>query len=110
MEVTATEMQGRRVIHVSGRVDSSTAPQLQTRLAVLMQGGQSRVVVNLRDVDFLSSAGLRVLLSASRMARQGGGDVHLSDVSSQVARLLELTSFDVYFKCFASDSEAAGAF
>lgn len=110
MEVTATESQGRRVVHVAGRVDSNTAPRLEERLAALLHEGPSRLVINLREVDFLSSAGLRVLLSASRTARQNGGDVHLSEVSSQVARLLELTSFDVYFKCFASDSEAAAGF
>ena len=39
-----------------------------------------------------------------------GGDLRLSEVSDQVARVLELTSFDVHFKCYGSDTEAVGSF
>ena len=91
-------------------VDSNTAPQLRESLAALLKSGQSRLVVNLRDVEFLSSAGLRTLLSASQAAKRSGGDVRLSEVSDQVARVLELTSFDTYFWCFSSDTEATCSF
>ncbi len=110
MEVTATDMRQCQLVRVEGRVDSSTAPELHARLGGLVQVGQNRLVVNLSDVGFLSSAGLRALLSATQAARRTGGDVRLSTVSDQVARLLEITSFDVYFKCFSSDSEAVASF
>ncbi|MGE5601867.1 MAG: STAS domain-containing protein [Nitrososphaerales archaeon] len=109
MEITATEMKQCRLVRVFGRVDSSTAPELQEKLAELLQG-QPRLVVNLREVPFLSSAGLRVLLSAMQAAKRAGGDLRLSEVSDQVARVLELTAFDIVFKCFASDVEAVASF
>jgi anti-sigma B factor antagonist len=109
MEITATEMERCRLVRVNGRVDSSTAPELQEKLAVLLKD-QSRLVVNLHNVPFLSSAGLRVLLSAMQAAKRAGGDLRLSEVSDQVARVLELTAFDVVFRCFANDVEAVGSF
>jgi anti-sigma B factor antagonist len=109
MEIMATEMKRCQLVHVNGRVDSNTAPELQEKLATLVKA-QPRLVVNLRDVPFLSSAGLRVLLTEMQAAKRAGGDLRLSEVSDQVARVLELTAFDIVFKCFASDVEAVGSF
>jgi anti-sigma B factor antagonist len=109
MEITATEMQRCLLVHVAGRVDSSTAPEFHERLAALVKD-RPRLVVNLHDVPFMSSAGLRALLSAMQAAKRAGGDVRLSEASDPVARVLELTAFDVVFKSFASDAEAIGSF
>jgi anti-anti-sigma factor len=109
MEITATEMERCQLVRVKGRVDSSTAPELQEKLAALLKA-QPQLIVNLREVRFLSSAGLRVLLSAMQAAKRTGGDLRLSEVSDQVARVLELTAFDIVFKCFASDVEAVSSF
>jgi anti-anti-sigma factor len=110
MEIQATEMKRCQLVKVSGRVDSSTAPQMQEKLAALVKAGHHRLVLNMKDVPFLSSAGLRALLSTLQASKRHGGDVRLSEVSDQVARVLELTSFDLHFKCFASDVEAVGSF
>jgi anti-sigma B factor antagonist len=110
MEFSSKEMKRCEVVYVSGRVDSSTAPELQEHLNELLKRGRYHLVLNLKDVPFLSSAGLRALLSTLQACKRHGGDVRLSEVSEQVARVLELTSFDVYFKCFASDAEAVGSF
>lgn len=109
MEITVTEMKQCRLVRVVGRVDSSATPELHEKLAELLQG-QPRSVVNLREVPFLSSAGLRVLLSAMQAAKRAGGDLRLSEVSIQVARRLELTAFDAVFKYFVSDGEAVASF
>jgi anti-anti-sigma factor len=110
MDLVVTEMKRAQLVHVSGRVDSSTAPQLQEKLAVLIKGGARNLVINMKDVSFLSSGGLRALLSALQAAKKQGGDVRLSEVSEPVARVLELTSFDMHFKCFGNDTEAVGSF
>ncbi len=109
MEIAVTQLQRCQLVHVTGRVDSSTAPQFHEKLAALVQD-QPRLVVNLHDVQFLSSAGLRALLSVMQAAKRAGGDLRLSEASDQVARVLELTAFDVVFKCYASDGEATGSF
>ena len=110
MEFSSKEMRRCELAYVSGRIDSSTAPELQEHLNSLMNRGRHNLVLNMRDVAFLSSAGLRTILSALQACKRQGGDVRLSEVSDQVARVLELTSFDIYFKCFASDTEAVGSF
>ncbi len=110
MEFSSKEMKRCEIAHISGRVDSSTAPEMQEYLNGLLKRGRYNLVLNLRDVSFLSSAGLRALLTTLQACKKHGGDVRLSEVSDQVARVLELTSFDVYFKCFTSDTEAVGSY
>jgi anti-anti-sigma factor len=110
MEFSSKEMKRCEIAYIGGRVDSSTAPDLQEHLNGLVKRGRHHLVLNLKNVSFLSSAGLRTLLSTLQACKRQGGDVRLSEVSDQVARVLELTSFDVYFKCFASDAEAVGSF
>jgi anti-sigma B factor antagonist len=110
MEFSSKEMKRCEIAHIGGRIDSSTAPELQEHLEAFMKRGRYNLVLNMKEVAFLSSAGLRTLLSTLQTCKKHGGDVRLSEVSQQVARVLELTSFDIYFKCFENDTEAVGSF
>ena len=110
MEFSSKEMKRCEIVHIGGRVDSSNAPEMQERLNALIKRGRYNLVLNMKDVSFVSSAGLRTLLATLQACKKQGGDVRLSEVSDQVARVLELTSFDIHFKCFASDTEAVGSF
>jgi anti-sigma B factor antagonist len=110
MDFSVTDMKRVQLVRVGGRVDSSSAPELQEKLAGLIKTGGRNMVINMKDVSFLSSGGLRALLSTLQTAKKHGGDVKLSELSAPVARVLELTSFDIHFKCFSSDTEAVGSF
>ena len=110
MNFSATEMKRCQLVCVGGRIDSSTAPELQEKLAGLIKAGARNIAINMKDVSFLSSGGLRTLLSTLQAAKKSGGDLRLSEVSEPVARVLELTSFDMHFKSFADDTVAVGSF
>lgn len=110
MEFSATEMKRCQLVRVGGRVDSSNAPELQEKLAGIVRAGGRNIVLNMKDVTFLSSGGLRALLATMQSTKKYGGDLRLSEVSDPVARVLELTSFDMHFKSFSNDTEAVGSF
>jgi anti-sigma B factor antagonist len=110
MDFSVTEMKRVQLVRLGGRIDSSNASELQEKLAGLVKAGGRYLVLNMKDVAFLSSAGLRALLSTLQAAKKHGGDLKLSEVSEPVARVLELTSFDLHFKCFGNDTEAVGSF
>ncbi|HHB91315.1 MAG TPA: anti-sigma factor antagonist [Anaerolineae bacterium] len=95
-----------------GRIDSSTAPQLEEALKSVIEAGRYNIVVNLSDVSFLSSAALRVLVSAAQQCRKlgRGGDVYLAEVPEQLKEVFDLTGLDHLFKFFETDAEAAGSF
>jgi anti-anti-sigma factor len=95
-----------------GRIDSSTAPQLEEALKQVLDAGRYNIVINLSDVSFLSSAALRVLVSTAQACRKlgRGGDVYLAEVPEHLKEVFDLTGLDDLFRFFDTDAEAAGSF
>lgn len=112
MEVKAETMKRCELITVVGRVDSSTAPELEKVLLGLIQTGQKNIVVNMRDTDFISSAGLKAMLSALMKVRKmiPPGDVIISEIKPELRESFDLVGFDRLFKFYDSDLYAVGSF
>jgi len=80
------------VIRPAGELDMATAPQLDQRILAAMRDRRSgHVVVDLEEVEFMDSAGLRMLLTASAVARTNGNRLLLRRPARAVRRLLEVT-------------------
>jgi anti-sigma B factor antagonist len=108
--ITLSEMQNALVFDVSGRVDSVTAIRLGEELQRAEKKGQHRLVIVLDNVDYISSAGLREIMSALQDARAGGGDLRLAAPSKKVAEVLEMTGFDSRIGVFATRDDAVQSF
>lgn len=99
------------LIAVDGRVDSSTAPQLDKALQKIIDNGRYRIVVDLSETDFMSSAGLRALLSALKQVRRfNRGDLRLAGISPKVKKAFELAGLLVVFHVFDNSVDAVGSF
>lgn len=85
------EESGVKVLHVAGELDIATAPRLCARLDATRAGRKPRLLVDLTDVDFCDSTGLRALLGAASEVRAHGGRFAIvCPPSGDVARLLEV--------------------
>jgi anti-anti-sigma factor len=78
-------------VRVRGDVDIQTAPQLQALLDGAIERGARLVLLDLSDVDFLDSSGLRVILAAAEQLRALEGSLLLEGASPAVAQVLEMT-------------------
>jgi anti-sigma B factor antagonist len=74
-----------RVVHVAGEIDLVSAPELDACLQAL----DGFVVVDLRDVAFLDSSGIAVLIAARKRLTAAGGDLTLHNANDMVSRTLE---------------------
>jgi len=111
MEITVKEFKHCDMITVSGRVDSSTAPQLAQALEAANDGGKYKLVVNMEGLEYMSSAGFRALLAAQRNCkRYNRGEVVLSNVPERIREALELAGFTELFKTFDDSLTAVGHF
>jgi anti-anti-sigma factor len=112
MEIKAETMKRCELLSVSGRVDSSTAPELEKVLLGLIQSGQKNIVVNLKDTDFISSAGLKALLSALMKVRKmiPAGDVVISEIRPELRESFDLVGFDRLFTFHEDNMRAVGSF
>ena len=95
------------VVTVSGRVDSQTAPQLDDALAQLAAGGNNKIVLDLKGVDYMSSAGLRSIVKAAQTAQKSGGELRLAAVSDSVEVVLRTVGMLQMFKLYTTSGEAA---
>jgi anti-anti-sigma factor len=97
------------VLEVKGRIDSTTAPVLGEKLTGALATPQRRLVLDLRQLEYISSAGFRVLLLAAKRAEEAGSRFVLCSVSGKVRQLFDLGGFLDLFPISASREEGIAA-
>lgn len=97
------------VMQVSGRVDSDSAPHLDEELAKLLQEN-NKLILNLQDVEYMSSAGLRAIVKAYQAAKKIGGDVHLACVPEPIEGVLLTVGMNQMLKSYPNTQEAMASF
>ncbi len=111
MEITAKEFKHCHLITLSGRVDSATAPQFTQAMDRLINKGIYKFVIDMANLEYMSSAGFRALLAAQRSCkRYNRGEVVLASVPTRIEEALELAGFTELFKSFPQPLEAVGSF
>jgi len=111
MEIKATPLKRCVLLQVEGRIDSSTAPQLAEKFNEIIEGGKFRIVFDMSKVEFISSAGLWVMVTAQKKCKRfNRGEIYLAEVPTRIYEALDLAGFIPYFKVFNSTAEAVGSF
>lgn len=98
------------VITLAGSFDALTADEAWSTIGMRIGEGQQQIVFDLSRVDFLSSAGVRVLLETLKRVRGKGGDLHLVGAGSSVRRTLEISGLVRVLKTFPSVPDAVRDF
>ena len=98
------------VIEVEGRLDSVTSNELEKEILSLLQSGESNLLIDFAGLDYISSAGLRVLLMAAKKAKTAGGQVVLANLVNNVKEVFDIAGFNNIFPIFQSQDEALAAF
>jgi anti-anti-sigma factor len=110
MKIETRELKHVSVVKVVGRVDSATAPDLEKSLQSLVDSDRNQIVLDLQETEYMSSAGLRVLVTMLKAAKKNGGDLRLSQLSLRVKEVLELAGLTPVFGIYPDVVEAVGSF
>ena len=111
MEVATQQLKHCELIAVKGRVDSSTAPQFSKALEKANEAGFFNIVVDMSQLEYMSSAGFRALLASQRNCkRYNRGELVLVAVPDRIREALELAGFTELFKTFDDSTSAVGSF
>jgi anti-sigma B factor antagonist len=111
MEIQHNQLKRCDVIKISGRIDSATAPKFAEVSNKIVEAGRFRLVIDMEGVDFISSAGLRVLIGTQKICRRyNRGEVVLANVPVTILASLELAGFTPLFKIFSDAISAVGNF
>jgi anti-sigma B factor antagonist len=110
MDIQIADHKRVSVITVSGRIDGSTAGEFEAALTGVTEAGNKNIIIDMSDVDFVSSAGLRVLVNTRKAVNSAGGKILLAEPSQQVVETLDIAGLDVLFEQFDDRETAIGTF
>jgi anti-sigma B factor antagonist len=106
MEIAEQQAGEITIVEVKGRIDSNTAKAFGERLTNLINTGRGRLVVDLKQIIYISSAGFRALLVAGRLADETKGTLALCGLSAELQRLFDLGAFTDLFTIYGSRDES----
>jgi anti-sigma B factor antagonist len=105
-----SDQDGVTIVEPRGRIDTNTAKPFGDRVAALIGGGSHRLLIDLRQIPYISSAGFRALLIAAKMMDAARGKLVLCGMSAEIRRLFEIGAFtDLFTICGTRDEGVAKA-
>ena len=97
MEFRQEQREGWLVLHLEGRLDAGSAPDFDTSLEALSGDGALKLALNCQNLAYISSAGLRSLITVAKKLRAGQGRLHFCGLSGMVKEVFEISGFTGMF-------------
>jgi anti-sigma B factor antagonist len=103
---TRNPREGVAIIALSGEVDVYTSPRVKQEIVDLLNGGTTKLIVDLSGVEYLDSTGLGVLIGGLKRARERDGDLKLLCDNPRILRIFEITGLTKIFDIQRTEAEA----
>jgi anti-anti-sigma factor len=108
MEISTRTSNDIHIVAIVGSLDSTTSPAAQKALHAVLAGAR-KVVLDFSELDYISSAGLRVLLGAAKQLRASEGTLRMFGLNQSVREVFEISGFSTILSVYPSEAEALGA-
>lgn len=109
MDITEEKQAGVHAFKLKGRLDSNTSLAFEQRLFESITDGTRNVIIDFKDLDYISSAGLRVILKATKALRRENGKIMLCAMQDYVKEVFEIAGFDAFLPIVATLDDARRA-
>ncbi len=110
MQISVKTTNEVKILAFEGKLDTGTSPDAQQQLTRLIEAGGNRFLVNFEQLDYISSSGLRVLLTTAKQLKGVDGELRICNPNEVVREVFEISGFTTIFKVFGSESEALDGF
>lgn len=110
MQITVKTVGDVKVLEFEGKLDTQTSPDAETQLTQLIDGGAEKVLVNFGKLDYISSAGLRILLSAVKQLDTADGELRICSLNEVVREVFDISGFTTILNVLGSEPEALEGF
>jgi anti-sigma B factor antagonist len=109
-KIARRETDNIHVLELKGYLDAHTAPKLEEAFQTLLNDERYRIVVNCRELSYISSAGLGVFMAFIEDVRKNRGDIKLSNLSAKVYNVFDLLGFPLLYDIVPDEAEAVRRF
>ena len=108
MQISTRTTNDIHIVGIAGSLDSNTSPEAQKSLDGVLASAK-KVALDFSQLDYISSAGLRVLLGAAKKLRASGGSLAMFGLNQSVREVFEISGFSTILSIYPSEAEALGA-
>lgn len=98
------------VVHFFGKMDTRTSPEAEKYLNQLIDDGDSNILMNFEELDFISSTGLRVILATGKKLMSSNGKLTICTPNMTVNDVLNMSGFNRMFGVFETEKEALASY
>jgi len=109
-KIVVRESSSIHVLDLRGYLDAHTAPDLEKAFQTLLEEKKYKIIVNCKDLTYISSAGLGVFMAYIEDVRKNQGDIKLSNMSPKVFNVFDLLGFPLLYDITKDESEAVQKF
>jgi anti-sigma B factor antagonist len=110
MEISVTESGDVRILSFQGNLDTNTSPDAENEINGLIEAGSQKLLVNFENLDYISSAGLRILLATAKKLKASQGDLKICCLNETVQEVFDISGFATILSVSKTEEEALGAY
>jgi anti-sigma B factor antagonist len=110
MEIIEENQSGVNIFKLNGRLDSNTSQGFEKRIFQAIDDGSKSMIIDFKDLDYISSAGLRVILKATKALKREEGKMMLCDMQDYVKEVFEIAGFDSFLPIVGTMDDALQSF
>ncbi len=106
MGIKVTEFGDVKVIHFEGKLDVNLSLAVEVELEKMITLGVKKIIIDLKNVEYLSSSGLRIFISAMRKLNEQGGHLLLCSITPMVKKIFKIVELEDLFQVYDTLEEA----
>lgn len=110
VELTVSDTGEIKVVRIEGKLNTHTWPDAEAGLTQLIDRGATKIVINLEKLEYITSAGLWVLLSAAKRLKHDGGELRICGLNGVVQEVFDISGFTTILSVTKTESEALEGF
>ena len=110
MEIIEETQSGVNIFKLNGRLDSNTSQGFEKKIFQAIDDGSKSMIIDFKDLDYISSAGLRVILKATKALKREEGKMMLCDMQDYVKEVFEIAGFDSFLLIVGTMDDALQSF
>jgi anti-sigma B factor antagonist len=110
MKIIEEKQNTVNIFTLAGRLDSNTSQDFEEKVFTAISNGDKALIFNFKDIDYISSAGLRVILKATKALRREEGKILLCDMQDYVKEVFEIAGFDTLLPIVPTMEDALKSF
>jgi anti-sigma B factor antagonist len=110
LQISLRDRDEIKIVAIEGNLDTTTAPDAESCLNELVNDGSTKILVDFTAVDYISSAGLRVLLATAKKMQAVGGSLRMCGLNEAVQEVFDISGFSTIFNLHGEENDALAAF